>query len=166
MPMVETRRQRATSPGITAARRDHESTPRRLPRRDGALRWPATWVQRAACGAPWQRLYFLPEPHGHGALRPGSPLEVAEEVVRSAVAESSVGAEYCRLSIRRTSSLGSSEAGCPPAAPAECRPPDGAAACRPPDGPLRPSTVAAAAASAGTTSSTSSAPVDGVSSGS
>src|SRR5262245_14797296 len=24
-------------------------------------------------GAPWQRLYFLPDPHGHGALRDGPP---------------------------------------------------------------------------------------------
>jgi hypothetical protein len=27
----------------------------------------------AVVGAPWQRLYFLPEPHGQGALRAGSP---------------------------------------------------------------------------------------------
>src|SRR5262249_60694414 len=26
----------------------------------------------ATSGAPWQRLNFLPEPHGHGSLRPGA----------------------------------------------------------------------------------------------
>src|SRR5687768_6235854 len=28
-------------------------------------------------GPPWQRLYFLPEPHGHGALRDGPLLATA-----------------------------------------------------------------------------------------
>ena len=27
---------------------------------------------QTAPGRPWQSLYFLPEPHGHGELRPGS----------------------------------------------------------------------------------------------
>src|SRR6185369_17523426 len=32
---------------------------------------------QAPPGAPWQRLYFLPEPQGHGALRLGPLLETA-----------------------------------------------------------------------------------------
>src|SRR6185312_6940501 len=32
-----------------------------------------TVTPHVPCGAPWQRLYFLPEPHGHGAFRDGPP---------------------------------------------------------------------------------------------
>jgi hypothetical protein len=33
---------------------------------------PAATAQCNASGAPWQRVNFLPEPHGHGSLRPGA----------------------------------------------------------------------------------------------
>src|SRR5262245_22474572 len=43
---------------------------------DGPHRSCRTLGSRAADQAPgrapWQRLYFLPEPHGHSSLRPGS----------------------------------------------------------------------------------------------
>ena len=58
--------------------------------------------QRAPAGAPWHLLYFLPEPQGQGALRPGSPPLTAAPPVAGASgsAASNVGAEYCRLSER------------------------------------------------------------------
>ncbi len=48
---------------------------------DGVLlRWGQGALSQAREGAPWQALYFLPEPHGHGALRAGSlvPVTVAD----------------------------------------------------------------------------------------
>ena len=37
---------------------------------------PSDRARQTAPGRPWQTLYFLPDPHGHGELRPGS-LELA-----------------------------------------------------------------------------------------
>src|SRR6185369_13218710 len=50
-------------------------------------------------GSPWQRLYFLPEPHGHGAFRDGPPVltwPVSGSTVPLVVTPpSALGAEYC-----------------------------------------------------------------------
>src|SRR5262249_45010842 len=58
--------------------------------------------QRALAGAPWPRLYFLPDPPGQGAFRAGSlPLAVVTVPAgRSGSAASRVGAEYCRCAGR------------------------------------------------------------------
>ena len=46
-------------------------------RRRCAQGYALSRVRRGGCvGSPWQRLYFLPEPHGHGALRGTSPIVV------------------------------------------------------------------------------------------
>jgi len=35
-------------------------------------------------GTPWQRLNFLPEPHGHGSLRVNSRSDIGASVIRAA----------------------------------------------------------------------------------
>ena len=56
---------------LSDERRRHGcARPRSLPRSSRLL-------QVRPAGAPWQRLYFLPEPHGHGALRDGPPVPTA-----------------------------------------------------------------------------------------
>ena len=64
-------------PGRLARTTDDEAAPTRRVSaachvsRAGRVRSAAPVTAGQAAGAPWQRLYFLPEPHGHGALRDG-----------------------------------------------------------------------------------------------
>ena len=43
------------------------------------------------CASPWQNLYFLPEPQGHGALRAGSLVPVTVAVLAALAAPLSLG---------------------------------------------------------------------------
>ena len=57
-------------------------------------------AQRLCPGLPWQTLYFLPDPQGHGALRAGSFVPDTVAVLAALAAPASlaeasrVGAEY------------------------------------------------------------------------
>ncbi len=70
---VRRRARRRTAPSPVSQANDIQAPRTRKPPLKRAGAFVRSVDQAAFFGSPWQRLYFLPEPQGHGALRSTLP---------------------------------------------------------------------------------------------